>query len=162
MAYQIYVQNDSAHAAHIHQVHVSIAIRHRRLCNAHARAVEAYSVVKQVSVSLVNLFPSLTISSVKRRIGGQANQRCSSWFKNGNIHGPVIAIWPGSRLHWFEALKEPRYEDMIIEYLGNNRFEYLGNGYTATELDPEGNAVWYFDALGKELKMGTGVFDVLV
>ncbi|KAL3442780.1 FAD/NAD(P)-binding domain-containing protein [Aspergillus insuetus] len=44
---------------------------------------------------------------------------CSSWFKNGKKHGPVTAIWPGSRLHWFEALKEPRFEDFEIQYAGN-------------------------------------------
>lgn len=85
---------------------------------------------------------------------------CSSWFKNGKRHGPVTAIWPGSRLHWFEALKEPRWEDFDITYEGN-RFAYLGNGYTAAELDPEGNAVWYFDVLRKELGLGREAFGVL-
>jgi hypothetical protein len=117
--------------------------------------------VKQVSVSLVNLVRPLILLCDKRKPGGQANGGCSSWFKNGHIHGPVIAVWPGSRLHRFEALKEPRYEDMIIEYLGSNRFEYLGNGYTATELALEGNVVWYFDTLERELKVGMGAFVVL-
>ncbi|KAJ9501902.1 hypothetical protein H2202_002864 [Exophiala xenobiotica] len=70
---------------------------------------------------------------------------CHSWFKNGKIHGPVTAIWPGSRLHYFEALDRPRYEDYNISYRSNNRYQYLGNGYTHTEIDPNGNAVWYFD-----------------
>lgn len=70
---------------------------------------------------------------------------CNSWFKNGHRHGPVTAIWPGSRLHYFEAMDRPRYEDYIITYRGDNRYQYLGNGYTQTEIDPNGNAVWYFD-----------------
>ncbi|KIW92820.1 uncharacterized protein Z519_06669 [Cladophialophora bantiana CBS 173.52] len=70
---------------------------------------------------------------------------CSSWFKNGKIHGPVTAIWPGSRLHYFECMKNPRYEDYNITYQGRNRYEYMGNGYTQVETDPNGNAVWYFD-----------------
>lgn len=45
---------------------------------------------------------------------------CSSWFKNGTVDGPVTAVHPGSRLHFFEMLAEPRYEDMDIEY-SNNR-----------------------------------------
>jgi hypothetical protein len=85
---------------------------------------------------------------------------CSSWFKNGRRHGPVTAIWPGSRLHWFEALKEPRWEDFDVTYAGN-RFGYLGNGYTGAELDPRGDAVWYFDVLRRELGLGKEVFDVL-
>ena len=79
---------------------------------------------------------------------------CSSWFKNGRKHGPVTAIWPGSRLHYFEVMKEPRFEDFDIDYRGN-RFAYMGNGYTSTELDPNGNAVWYFDVLERELAKGT-------
>ena len=85
---------------------------------------------------------------------------CRSWFKNGKIHGPVVAIWPGSRLHYFEALSEPRFEDFEVKYHGN-RFAFLGNGYTETELDVEGSAVWYFDVLAKELGEGTKAFDVL-
>ena len=85
---------------------------------------------------------------------------CSSWFKNGKKHGPVTAIWPGSRLHYFESLKEPRYEDFDIEYLGN-RFAYMGNGYTHAELEAEGNAIWYFDVLRKELEVGKNAFSTL-
>ncbi|KAL2788219.1 hypothetical protein BJX66DRAFT_352888 [Aspergillus keveii] len=83
---------------------------------------------------------------------------CSSWFKNGKKHGPVTAIWPGSRLHWFEALKEPRFEDFEIEYAGN-RFSYLGSGYTFMELDQSANPVWYFDILAKELEQGVKAFE---
>lgn len=36
---------------------------------------------------------------------------CRSWFKNGRIDGLVTALHPGSRLHWFRMLEEPRYED---------------------------------------------------
>jgi hypothetical protein len=83
---------------------------------------------------------------------------CSSWFKNGKKHGPVTAIWPGSRLHYFEVMKEPRFEDFDIEYFGNNRFAYWGNGFTETELSDDGNAVWYFDVLDKEHEKRTKAF----
>ncbi len=82
---------------------------------------------------------------------------CSSWFKNGKKHGPVTAIWPGSRLHYFEVMKEPRFEDFDIQYLGN-RFAYFGNGFTSTELNPDANPVWYFDILERELKDGNKAF----
>ena len=84
---------------------------------------------------------------------------CNSWFKNGKKHGPVTAIWPGSRLHYFEVMKEPRYEDFDIVYEGN-RFSYWGNGYTETELQDDGkeNVVWYFDMLERELAKGAGAF----
>ncbi|KAH7336483.1 cyclohexanone monooxygenase [Rhexocercosporidium sp. MPI-PUGE-AT-0058] len=70
---------------------------------------------------------------------------CRSWFKNGKVHGPTVAVWAGSRLQYFEALKEVRYEDFNITYLTNNRFQYFGNGYTHNEIDPDGNSTWYFD-----------------
>ena len=70
---------------------------------------------------------------------------CRSWFKNGRTHGPVTAIYPGSRLHFFELLKTPRYEDYEITYKTENRFQFMGNGYTETEIDVNGDPVWYFD-----------------
>ncbi|PKY06945.1 FAD/NAD(P)-binding domain-containing protein [Aspergillus campestris IBT 28561] len=70
---------------------------------------------------------------------------CRSWFKNGKVHGPTVAVWAGSRLQYFEALKDVRFEDFDISYISDNRFQYFGNGYTETELDPEGNSTWYFD-----------------
>jgi hypothetical protein len=68
-------------------------------------------------------------------------------FKNGKMHGPVTAVWPGSRLHYFEQMRTPRYEDYNITYRTKNRFQYLGNGYTDTEVRVDGDAVWYFDEL---------------
>jgi cation diffusion facilitator CzcD-associated flavoprotein CzcO len=60
---------------------------------------------------------------------------CRSWFKNGKTHGPVTAIYPGSRLHFFEIMKNVRWEDYEIDYLGDgNRFSFMGNGYTQTEV----------------------------
>jgi hypothetical protein len=34
----------------------------------------------------------------------------------------------------------------------------MGNGYTYAELEAEGNAVWYFDILRKELEAGKNAF----
>lgn len=59
---------------------------------------------------------------------------CSSWFKQGKVNGP-LAMWPGSRIVYFELLKEPRYEDYHIKYHSRNRFEFLGNGFSTREYD---------------------------
>jgi hypothetical protein len=69
---------------------------------------------------------------------------CSSWFKNGPVDGPVVAIWPGSRLTWFEALREPRFEDFEYTYETANRFQYFGNGFTQRELENQ-DLTWYLD-----------------
>ena len=34
---------------------------------------------------------------------------CRSWFKGGTADGPIM-MWPGSRLHFFEAMARPRWE----------------------------------------------------
>lgn len=59
---------------------------------------------------------------------------CRSWFKAGRVDGQA-AIWPGSRLHFLEMMKSPRYEDFDIEYWDENRFAFLGNGFEAREID---------------------------
>jgi cation diffusion facilitator CzcD-associated flavoprotein CzcO len=57
---------------------------------------------------------------------------CRSWFKQGKVDGP-LAIWPGSRLLYFENLGHPRYEDYDITYVGGNPFGFFGNGFTTRE-----------------------------
>lgn len=59
---------------------------------------------------------------------------CRSWFKQGTEDGPVV-MWPGSRLHFFDIMREPRYEDYEIEYLHGNRYGFLGNGFSSREFD---------------------------
>jgi cation diffusion facilitator CzcD-associated flavoprotein CzcO len=34
-----------------------------------------------------------------------------SWYKAGSASGKILALWPGSSLHYLEALKSPRWED---------------------------------------------------
>ena len=57
---------------------------------------------------------------------------CRSWFKQGKIDGP-LAMWPGSRLLYFDCLAKPRYEDYHIKYTNGNPFEFMGNGFTTRE-----------------------------
>lgn len=66
---------------------------------------------------------------------------CASWFKQGRKDGK-LTIWPGSRLLFFEALKEPRYEDYEIEYLSKNAWAWLGCGFTLREFD--GSDIAYY------------------
>ncbi len=83
---------------------------------------------------------------------------CRSWFKGGNddtssANGPVTALHPGSRIHFFHMLEQFRGED--FEYVYNseddagvqpqNRFRYLGNGFSTKELDPTFDSTWYLD-----------------
>lgn len=79
---------------------------------------------------------------------------CSSWFKNGNQSGR-LAMWPGSRLTYFEVLSQPRYEDYDIKYWSGNPFEFLGNGFSLVEYKG-GDTAYY---LGMDEKPG-GVLPV--
>lgn len=72
------------------------------------------------------------------------SSHCRSWFKNGTVSGPVTAIHPGSRVHWFHMVEEPRYEDYKWEYLDRNRFAYLGNGFSVRESAGR-DITYYFD-----------------
>jgi len=76
---------------------------------------------------------------------------CSSWFKQGKIDGP-LAMWPGSRIVYFELLKNPRWEDYEIKYggKGGNEFGFLGNGFAMREYDG-GDLSWY---LGDDEHLG--------
>ncbi|KAK4170201.1 hypothetical protein QBC43DRAFT_1770 [Cladorrhinum sp. PSN259] len=71
-----------------------------------------------------------------------------SWFKNNSETGPVTALHPGSRIHFFHMLERFRGEDWEYVYFGKkkNRFAYLGNGFSTKELDPKIDSTWYLDA----------------
>jgi hypothetical protein len=72
---------------------------------------------------------------------------CRSWFKNGRETGPVTALHPGSRIHFFHMLERFRGEDWVYGYESPkaNRFRYLGNGYSTKELSGE-DSTWYLNS----------------
>lgn len=67
---------------------------------------------------------------------------CASWYKGGVTGKNVTGPWPGSQVHYLEAIEEPRYEDFSYKYQTANRFQYLGNGWTQRELD-QGDLGYY-------------------
>ncbi|SCO91332.1 related to steroid monooxygenase [Fusarium oxysporum] len=70
--------------------------------------------------------------------------KCRSWFKGGKEDGPVYALHPGSRAHWFHMMNEPRYEDYIWKSTNRNRFAYLGNGFSLREVEGQ-DITWFLD-----------------
>ncbi len=67
---------------------------------------------------------------------------CRSWYKAHTVDGRVSALWPGSSLHYFEALRELRADDWDVRYAGN-RFAWLGNGFSQTECDDSADWAYY-------------------
>ncbi|KAI1119037.1 hypothetical protein F5Y14DRAFT_460386 [Nemania sp. NC0429] len=71
------------------------------------------------------------------------NGPCTAWFKLGP-NGETVLMWPGSRLHCFDILLNPRWEDYDWEYLMGNRFSYWGNGFTLADADlDDTDKAWY-------------------
>ncbi|KAK7969302.1 hypothetical protein PG996_002260 [Apiospora saccharicola] len=85
------------------------------------------------------------IAAFMPRTAWQSSGR--SWFKNGREDGPVTALHPGSRLHFFHMLEQVRGEDWdyVYDNPSQNRFAYLGSGFSTKELDPEFDSTWYLD-----------------
>lgn len=67
---------------------------------------------------------------------------CRSWYKNGTKEGRVMALWPGSSLHFMEVMEYPRHDDFDVRYNGN-RFSWMGSGYSQTEMDPSADWAYY-------------------
>ena len=56
--------------------------------------------------------------------------------------GQPSITWPGSTLHYLEALREPRFEDYDFEYSGS-RFAWLGDGVSQAEWDATADLAYY-------------------
>ncbi|KAF2669290.1 FAD/NAD(P)-binding domain-containing protein [Microthyrium microscopicum] len=66
---------------------------------------------------------------------------CRSWYKAAGDE-TVTALWPGSTVHYMEAMQELRLEDWDIKYDGN-RYTWMGNGYSQCEIDPTADWAYY-------------------
>lgn len=88
------------------------------------------------------------------------DHECRSWYKKNSASGKVSALWPGSTLHYMEAIAQTRYDDWNFKYSGN-RFAFLGNGYSQTEVDQTADWAYYirnrddspYVSRGRDLKM---------
>ncbi|OAP54334.1 hypothetical protein AYL99_11435 [Fonsecaea erecta] len=81
---------------------------------------------------------------------------CTSWFKQGTKDGEIV-MWPGSRLCFFEVMKQPAFEDYEIEYWSGNRWGYLGSGFTDYEFNGTKDNTWYLDWLSGRAEWQQGV-----
>ena len=70
---------------------------------------------------------------------------CTSWFKRNTQHGRVVAGFAGSALLFRKLLQDIRPEDFEVEYWSDNQWDFLGNGFTKYELDPNNDLSWYIE-----------------
>ncbi|KAJ4316129.1 hypothetical protein N0V94_005617 [Neodidymelliopsis sp. IMI 364377] len=69
-------------------------------------------------------------------------ENCASSFKNGSSGRTVVSLHPGSRLHYFNLLENPRYEDFEWTHLSKDPlslFAWLGDGFTYAETHGTGD-----------------------
>lgn len=130
-----------------------------------------FAVITKVQVeNIKSLRPKFTVSQQFRQHADLFLQRtawtspCRSWFKQGKTDGQA-AIWPGSRLHFLEIMKSPRYEDFDIEYWDENCFAFMGNGFEMRELDGRDitNYLGCLDEEGRDVQpdYDDGLIDIL-
>lgn len=70
------------------------------------------------------------------------SEHCRSSFKNNSVSDRTASMWPGSPLHYREAMAQLRADDWDVRYRGN-RFDWLGNGFSQTEWDPTSDLAYY-------------------
>jgi hypothetical protein len=66
-------------------------------------------------------------------------------------------MWPGSRLSYFEILREPNFEDYEIEYWSGNRWGFLGSGFVDFEFNGSRDMTWYLDTFSDNQDWVKGV-----
>lgn len=67
--------------------------------------------------------------------------RCTSWYKP-TTQPSIISLWPGSGLHYMEAISSLRGDDFEVNYNGN-RWLWLGNGLSQREQNPASDLAFY-------------------
>lgn len=68
---------------------------------------------------------------------------CRSWYKGNRVNGRVTATFAGSAILYEHMIRDLRPEDFEIRYRSQNRFAFMGNGFTQYELEP-GNDLSYY------------------
>lgn len=75
---------------------------------------------------------------------------CASWYKRHRegTEGRVTALFGGSAHLFQRLLREIRGEDWEIAYRTANPLRFMGNGFTAWEMDPASDLAWYVEQVG--------------
>jgi hypothetical protein len=72
-------------------------------------------------------------------------------YKSGSsLDDKIWGPWPGSSLHFLELMSNPRWEDWNFDYIGGNRFQFLGHGKAAIQMVPGGDLAYYLSEPGAD------------
>lgn len=71
---------------------------------------------------------------------------CNSWYRSDQgSSSRVTGLWPGSPLHFMEAMRAPRWEDFDYESKDENRLRWFGNGWSQINIEGGGDPAWYVE-----------------
>ena len=108
--------------------------------------------IKKIATEdIKSIVPKSSVVDELIRYGDNIHKRlvwsdgCSSWFKRNTVHGRVTAAFAGSALLFRQLICDLRPEDFDIEYRSDNRWGFMGNGFTEYELDPTNDLGWYIE-----------------
>jgi hypothetical protein len=75
------------------------------------------------------------------------SDQCRTWMRGCKTDPDrIIAIYPGSYLHFRKVLGNPRWEDFDHEMMDEEEtFAFFGNGMTEQDMDMKGNFAPYMD-----------------
>jgi hypothetical protein len=72
-------------------------------------------------------------------------------YKSGSsLDDKIWGPWPGSSLHFLELMSNPRWEDWNFDYIGGNRFRFLGHGKASSQMIPGGDLAYYLSEPGAD------------
>jgi hypothetical protein len=75
------------------------------------------------------------------------SDKCRTWMRGCKKYPDrIVAIYPGSYLHFRKVLSNPRWEDFDHEMVDeDNMFAFFGNGMTEQDMDMKGNFAPYMN-----------------
>ncbi|CAK7222664.1 hypothetical protein SBRCBS47491_004936 [Sporothrix bragantina] len=74
---------------------------------------------------------------------------CTSWYKRGTRNGRVTALFGGSAQLFNKLITDIRAEDFDFTYNTANPFRFMGNGFTAFEMEEDSDLAWYVEKAEK-------------
>ncbi|KAH8682082.1 hypothetical protein BX600DRAFT_485639 [Xylariales sp. PMI_506] len=108
--------------------------------------------IKKLATEDIKYFhPKKSVADAFVRYGDEVHKTlvwtgsCSSWYKRGKVNGRVTALFGGSAHLFQRILSDIRGEDFEITYNTANPFRFMGNGFTAFEMDPSNDLSWYVE-----------------
>ncbi|KAH7029586.1 uncharacterized protein B0I36DRAFT_291378 [Microdochium trichocladiopsis] len=110
---------------------------------------------KMATEDIKHVSPKRSVVDAFIRYSDQVHQTlvwtssCSSWYKRGRSDGRVTALFGGSAHLFQRMLSEIRGEDFDITYNTANPMRFMGNGFTAFEMDQDSDLSWYVELADK-------------